>query len=469
LRLATFPEQTDWLSSPCPASETCCRRLESEVADVHAGEEHTMVINQLHQEKLSHAYIGLDLHKYTHTAVLLNCFSEKIAVIEIENKPSEFDRLLKEIKAKTEGLTLIFGLEDVGGNGRSLAVFLKAKGFVVKDVNAALAARYRKGDAQYKKNDEHDAQCVAEVLLHRLHKLPDANPQDLHWTLSQLVSRRNVLVKSQTTLNNQLHELLKHHYPSYNKFFSDIRGKAAMCFWHTYPSPKHLKGVSVEELSMTLCNASRNSVSTKKSKRILDIVSSDGETTEGYQDQRDFIVRSLVREMLYQKEEMAKVQEQMEKTEAMLGYQLQTMPGISIVTSCALISEIGDIHRFSNPSKLAKFAGIAPVNFSSAGKGKDKVSKQGNRTLNGIFYLLAVQQVQVSKSTKIPRNQAFFNYYQKKIQEGKTKQQALVCVMRRLVNIIYGMMKSGTTYRMPIVEVETSGKSLKKLEEVDVA
>lgn len=124
-------------------------------------------MNQTHIEKMSHAYVGLDLHKYTHTAVAMNCFSEKLAVIEIENKPSEFDRLLKEIKAKTEGLTLIFGLEDVGGNGRSLAVFLKSKGYMVKEVNAALAAGYRKGDAQYKKNDEHDAQCVAEVLLHR--------------------------------------------------------------------------------------------------------------------------------------------------------------------------------------------------------------------------------------------------------------------------------------------------------------
>ena len=159
----------------------------------------------------------------------------------------------------------------------------------------------------------------------------------------------------------------------------------------------------------------------------------------------------------------------MEKTEAMLKYQLQTMPGISTVTSCALISEIGDINRFSNPNKLAKFARNAPVNFSSAGKGKDKVSKQGNRKLHGIFYFLAVQQVQVSRSTKIPRNQAFFNYYQKKIQEGKTKQQALVCVMRRLVNIIFGMMKSGSAYRMPIVEVQTPNNNLNKLAEEKVA
>lgn len=401
-------------------------------------------------EKMNHTYIGLDLHKNTHTAVAMNCFSKVSMTMEIENKPSEFDRLVKAVKAKHKGKTLIFGLEDVGGNGRSLAVYLRDKGYIVKEVNAALAAGYRKGDAQYQKNDTHDAQCVAEVLVHKLDRLPDANPHDLYWTLSQLVARRKSLVKDQTKATNKLHETLKHHYPSYRKFFSDIRGKAALCFWRTYPSPRHLENISIEEVAEVMKAASRNVVSTKKVTAIVALVATDGKTTEGFQDERDQLVRDLVDDITYYMEKIQSVEQQMAKVEALLDYQLQTMPGISTVTSCQFISEIGDIGRFSNPDKLAKFAGIAPVNFSSAGKGNDKKSKQGNRTLHG----LAVQQIQVAKSTKIPRNQAFYNYYQKKITEGKTGQQALVCVMRRLVNIIYGMMKAKTAYRMPIVPVK---------------
>ena len=40
----------------------------------------------------------------------------------------------------------------------------------------------------------------------------------------------------------------------------------------------------------------------------------------------------------------------------------------------------------------------------------------------------------------------------KKLKEGKTKGQALVCIMRRLVNIVYGMMKYKTAYELPVVE-----------------
>jgi hypothetical protein len=46
--------------------------------------------------------------------------------------------------------------------------------------------------------------------------------------------------------------------------------------------------------------------------------------------------------------------------------------------------------------------------------------------------------VQVAKVSGRPRNPVFHDYYQRKITEGKTKKQALVCVMRRLVNIVYG-------------------------------
>lgn len=413
-----------------------------------------------HAQKLNQIYVGLDLHKYTHTAVAIDCFSEIIAEATIENKPSEFEGLVRMLQTKTEGKTLIFGLEDIGGNGRSLAQFLKLQGFIVKEVNAALAAGYRKGDAQYKKSDSHDAKCVAEVLLHRLKALPDADPQDLNWTLAQLVSRRQVLVKNQTTLTNKLHEQLKHHYLSYNKFFADIVGKTALYFWEHYPSPRHLAGVEVETLAKVLRSASRNAVSTKKAEAILKIVKADGKTTEGYQDHRDFLVKSIVRDIRFQMAEKELVEQQMAEVEELLPYQLQTMPGIKIVTSCQHIAEIGDIHRFNHPDKLAKFAGIAPVNFSSAGKGKDQKSKQGNRTLHGIFYFLAVQQIQVAKGSKLARNLAFYDYYQKKIKDGKSKQQALVCVMRRLVNVIYGMMKTGTAYRKPVVSVQAKTKRI---------
>jgi hypothetical protein len=55
---------------------------------------------------------------------------------------------------------------------------------------------------------------------------------------------------------------------------------------------------------------------------------------------------------------------------------LTSMPGIGIAVASKLIAEIGDIRRFSNADKLARYAGVAPVKFSSAGKGKEQSSRQ---------------------------------------------------------------------------------------------
>lgn len=404
-------------------------------------------------KKQNHIYVGLDLHKDTHTAVIIDCWDEKIDSITIENKPSDFTKLMNKVKKHAGNLTPVYGLEDVHGYGRSLAVFLIERGMIVKEVNSALSFMERMSYPTTKKSDDWDANCIASVLLRKLDTLPDANPQDLYWTIKMMVNRRDAIVKSVTTLTNQLHENLNYNYPSYKKFFSDVNGKTALAFYEKYPSPKHLQGVNDEELAEFLRKPSHNSCSTRKAKEILDIVESDGDTTREYQESRDFIIQSIVRDIAFKSEEIKKVEAEMKKLLKLLDLKLETIPGVDTVTAIALVAHIGDIKRFRNADKLAKFSGIAPVNFSSAGKGKDKKSKQGNRELYGVFYFLAVQQVQVSKKGT-PRNPVFLEYYKRKISEGKTKIQALVCVMRRLNNIIYGMMKNKTEYVMPNVEIK---------------
>ncbi|WP_186580148.1 IS110 family RNA-guided transposase [Aquibacillus kalidii] len=404
-------------------------------------------------EKQKHFYVGVDLHKHHHVAVIINCWQEKLGEIKLENKPSAFSTFLLDIdKLMEEGLTPVFGLEDVGGYGRALAKFLTDHGQFVKEVNPALSFAERKSHMTTQKSDSWDAECVARILLNQLNHLPDAKPHDLFWSIQQLVTRRNALVKAQGALKNQLHIQLCHHYPSYKKFFSEVDGKTALAFWERYPSPSCLEGVSVKHLTTFLLEVSNNTCSVKKANEILKLVKEDGNTTKEHQETRNFLVESIVRHILFGKQEIGKVERELKELMSLLDFQLDSMPGIDLVTASALIAEIGDVSRFPNANKLARFAGIAPVYFGSGGKGKEQKSKQGNRALHALFYNLAVQQVQVAKGSKLPRNPVFYTYYQRKLKEGKTKGQALVCIMRRLVNIVYGMMKYKTAYKLPIVQ-----------------
>ena len=122
---------------------------------------------------------------------------------------------------------------------------------------------------------------------------------------------------------------------------------------------------------------------------------------------------------------------------------------MNTTTACALVGYIGDINHFSSSDKLANYSGVAPMCFNSAGKGKTVQNKtQGNRELYAVLYFLAVQQIYKTNKGEA-RNPVLRAYYERKVSEGKTKVQSLICVMRRLVTIIYHMMNKKTAYILP--------------------
>ncbi|TCL54621.1 transposase [Kineothrix alysoides] len=393
-------------------------------------------------------YVGIDLHKETHTAVILDCWNTKLGEITFANTPAEFPKLIRKVKKYcTENKQAVYGLENAYGYGRSLAVWLLEKNFIVKDVNTSLSHRQAKRRAMYKKSDSDDAQAIALATINMLEELPDACPNDAYWSLGQLVNRRDNIMRHIIRLRNQLHEQVCVAYPSYKQFFTDIGSPTALYFWNQYPSEKYLRGRTVEDLKEELIVVSHNQCSTNRCQKILEVVEMDRTEEKEYQDSRDVITRGLVKDLQHYKGQLKEIDRELENMYHSLGGTLTTIPGVSTTTAVKLLAEIGDINRFGSAAKLAKFAGIAPLRLSSAGKGKDKASKQGNRRLQATLYFLSIQMIQTS-SKGTPRNPVFREYYEKRIAEGKNPKQVLICISRRLVNIIYGMLKNQTEYRM---------------------
>ena len=391
--------------------------------------------------KENYVYVGIDLHKETHTAVMIDCYNSKLGEITFANRPANFPKLVTKVKkCNTERKEVVYGLENAYGYGRAIAVWLIDKGYVVKDVNTAISHRQAKHrGAMYRKSDSDDTEAIALATLNMLDKLPDACPNDAYWSLGQLVHRRDNIMKQRTRLVNQLHEQLHIAYPSYKQFFNDISRPTALYFWENYPSRKYLKGKTVEDLREELIPVSHNKCSTKTCEKILDAIASDKVKNSEHQDARDMVTLSIVRDLQHYNKELDKADEMLEKMYKELGCTLTTIPGVNVITAVKILSEISDIKRFGNANKLAQFAGIAPFHSSSSGKGKDMATKQGNRRLQATIYFLAVQMIQIS-SKGTPRHPAFRAYYEKRKAEGKTSQQALICISRRLISIIYGML-----------------------------
>jgi len=408
-----------------------------------------MQTNIQHPE-LTRTYVGCDSHQNTHTFVFLTCFHKKLGEITIGSAPSEFPKFLKQAKKYLQPNTkFVFGFEDVTAYGRAFVKFLVERGYLVKHTNAVLVAGMRNTSSASDKTDSHDAECCAKVLINGFDKLPNANPQDKYWTLSTLVTRRNGITKNNVGVKNSLHHLLAENYPHYKTFFSSIIRDSALAFYDAYPAPHYLENVTVEALAEFLHSASKGRLSTTKASLILQTVQRDKVQPTEYQSTRDFNIRSLIREIKGNLAELVAIDVEIEKLLAHFDYPLTNIKGIDTLTSAKLISEIGDIKRFKSAKALAKYSGVAPVSYSSGMTKLQMANERGNRKLNEIFYRIALTSVMPLGSKGALINPIFRDYYLKKISEGKLKNQALKCVQRRLVNIVFNTMKHNRPYENP--------------------
>jgi transposase len=403
--------------------------------------------NYLHPE-LTRTYVGCDSHQNTHTFVFLTCFHKKLGEITVGSAPSEFPKFIKQAKKYLQPNTVfVFGFEDCSAYGWSFVKYLVERGYLVKHTNAVLVAGVR--STTLHKTDSYDAECCAKVLINEFDKLPNASPQDKYWVLSGLVTRRNGITKNNVGVKNSLHNELSKNYPHYKTFFSDLMRNSALAFYEAYPSPHHLEDVTVEALAEFLHSASKGRLSSTKASLILQNVQHDQVQSTDFQDTRDFNIRSLIRQIKGNLAELVAIDEEIEKLLAHFEYPLTSIKGINALTCAKLISEIGDIRRFKNAKALAKYSGVAPVSFSSGMTKLQMANERGNRKLNEIFYRIALTSVMPMGSNKALINPIFYDYYMKKISEGKLKNQALKCVQRRLVNIVFNVMKHQRPYTNP--------------------
>jgi hypothetical protein len=108
-------------------------------------------------------FIGIDPHKASHTAAVLDVHEQLVSEVRLQADRSQRDRLLA-FAAEFE--PRCWAIEGATGTGALLAQQLVAVGEIVLDVPPALSARVRLLDnARSDKTDAHDARSAAVVAL----------------------------------------------------------------------------------------------------------------------------------------------------------------------------------------------------------------------------------------------------------------------------------------------------------------
>ena len=119
---------------------------------------------------------------------------------------------------------------------------------------------------------------------------------------------------------------------------------------------------------------------------------------------------------------------------------LITIKGISDTTAAKFLAEIPDIHQFNSAAQLAAYAGVTPRRKTSGTsvRGKGHLSKMGSTQLRAALYMPAV--------TAMRWNPAVKPLVERLQKRGKLPKVILGAVMRKLIHLAYGVLKSGKPF-----------------------
>jgi transposase len=113
---------------------------------------------------------------------------------------------------------------------------------------------------------------------------------------------------------------------------------------------------------------------------------------------------------------------------------LLELPGCAAVTAAKLLGEIGPIDRFNSDAQLARHSGVAPLEASSGRVQRHRLDRGGNRQLNAALYRIAITQARYHPAAR--------DYLERKRAEGKSRREAIRCLKRLLVRVVFQTLKT---------------------------
>jgi transposase len=114
------------------------------------------------------------------------------------------------------------------------------------------------------------------------------------------------------------------------------------------------------------------------------------------------------------------------------GTGLLELHGIGPSGAARLLVEVGDITRFPTKGHFASWTGTAPIDASSGDNIRHRLSRGGNRQINKALHMMAVVQLRNATAGRA--------YYDSKVAAGKTPNEAMRCLKRRLSDLVYKTM-----------------------------
>ena len=390
---------------------------------------------------MDRVWVGIDAGKEVHWAHVLDASGEKLLSRKVENDEADLAKLIDEALSFAD--EVVWAIDQPGGGATLLLGLLWEREQRVLYIPGLTVERSRDTYPGESKTEARDAHVIADQARMRpdLEELTAGEGELAE--LQILLARRRDLVTDQTRTINPLRDALLSSFPALERAL-DLNNRGALTLVSHYQVPAQIRRAGRKRIATYLRNRGVKGADALSGQALT--AAKAQSVTLPAEDVTARIVAELAAEVLCLKESLKTLDEELEKRffarkEARV---LTSLPGVGVILGAEFLVRAGDLSAFESADKLAAYAGLVPAAHDSGKRvGNDRRMRGGNKALKYVFYQSAFASLRSS-----PESRAF---YERKRAEGKRHTQALIALARRRVNVLWAMLRDGTTFEARFV------------------
>ena len=382
--------------------------------------------------------VGIDIAKRYHEASVIDMEGRTVRKsLRFANSQAGYNKFMDMVRSLNE--PVVFGMEATGHYWLTLYTHLRNDGYTVHVINPIQSDALRGMYIRKTKNDTVDSVIIADVIRFGRYCETSVEPGDLQ-AMRELCRQRFYIIDTASDLKRKVIALLDQVFPEYEKLFSDIFGVTSMQVLSQYTTPEELLSVDSGKLAKLLETASRGRLGLSKAKEIQAAAKNSFGIVLAC-DTFALIIRQHVELIRALESSVVNLDAEIARIFSGFNTQLTTITGIGTTLAAVILSEVGgNIRRFSSSAKLAAFAGIDPtVKQSGDFTGtRMKMSKRGSPYLRRAIW--------IASTVAAFKDPAIHALYERKRAEGKDHMTVIGHVCRKMVSIIFAVLRNNTPY-----------------------
>ncbi|QKL18784.1 IS110 family RNA-guided transposase [Enterococcus faecium] len=382
-------------------------------------------------------FVGIDVTKNKHDFSVIDSFG----TIHLNHKQVKNDRegftdlqiTLESLRKSTNEASIQIALEDTGHYCFNLIRFLRSCGYPTFSYNPIIIREFAKVDSLRKtKTDKSDALTIAKKLLNDLDpSIHEVDP--FYQELKFLTRHRSRTTEKRAQLKTQFVRLLDIMFPELAPIVgkANIHSQYIYNMFKAYPSPKKISRCRNKNLFKVLTNHRGRQLTSET----IDRIKEASKQTIGFSTTSlELELLQIIETIELYTTQIATIDTETDLLMAKINSPITSITGVKNRLGSVILSEIRNIHNFKSSGQLLAFACLEPSVFQSGQYNREgHMVKRGSTSLRWALIQAAKLAARFSPTFKA--------YLDKKRAEGKHYSVAITHVAKKLVRVIFHLLK----------------------------